>query len=69
MSAETQGYIFKDGGYWRLSDGTGPYAYDGVSTFTLITWNGQTQVGRAGVTYQDRGFFSSADGSGPKSVS
>lgn len=30
------GYFYKDGAYWG-NDGSGPYAYDGASTLTLLS--------------------------------
>lgn len=70
MSAETLGYTYKNGAYYRNSDGTGPYIYDGVSTFTLLTWaTGVTQTGLAGVQFKDRGYHKQSDAEGPMSVS
>lgn len=70
MSPESQGYVYKNGAYYKISDGTGPYTYDGVSTFTLLTWaTGATQAGLGGVQFKDRGYHKQSDAEGPMSVS
>lgn len=69
MSPESQGYAYKNGAYYKISDGTGPYTFDG-SVFSLLTWaTGVTQAGLAGVQHKDRGYHKLADSEGPMSVS
>jgi hypothetical protein len=69
MSAETLGYTYKNGAYYRNSDGTGPYVYNGAS-LSLLTWSpGVTQVGLSGTQFKDRGYHRLTDAAGPMSVS
>lgn len=50
-----EGYVYKDGGYWAMADGSGPYVFDGA-TMTLAGTGGG---GGGGTQYQEDAVASS----------
>jgi hypothetical protein len=58
------GYSYKDGGYWRLSDGTGPYGFDVGSSTPVLLSQLSTPTVTPAFSYKDGAWWNEA-GEGP----
>lgn len=61
------GYEYRDGAYWRKSDGAGPFGFSPQGTPYLLNFFGQRQSAVSSLVFKD-GAYWKTDGSGPITV-